>query len=188
MSAPIRVAGWGTAVDGSLVTWTVSEGTKGRRWREVMASGADVRHALLLETDPSGRFSHLELARANGLWTFHPEGDGTLHGNHIDRSEAGIRHIEGWAFGQGDVLVVEGSPINLTAVAHRLAGSVAIGGSVVVGVVVIEPGGALRRDDALAIERLSATHWQIGGWPPIEVDETGLPVLDGGERRPLELS
>ena len=38
---------------------------------------------LLLETDPDGRFSHLELARADGLWTFHPEADGTLHGNHV---------------------------------------------------------------------------------------------------------
>ena len=67
----------------------MSEGRKGRRWREVVARGPDVVHALLLETDPDGRFSHLELARADGLWTFHPEGDGTLHGNHVDRTRRG---------------------------------------------------------------------------------------------------
>ena len=84
MTAPTRAAGWGRGPeDGTLVTWTVAEGRKGRRWREVVARGADVVHALLLETDPNGRFSHLELARADGLWTFHPEVDGTLHGNHV---------------------------------------------------------------------------------------------------------
>ena len=50
----------------------------------------------------SGRFSHLELAAAAGLWTLHPEGDGTLHGNHVDpRGDDGpARH--GLAFGPDD--------------------------------------------------------------------------------------
>ena len=43
----------------------------------------DVVSSLLLELDPSGRFSHLELARADGLWTFHPETDGTIHGKSV---------------------------------------------------------------------------------------------------------
>ena len=68
MTEPTRAAGWGTGPeDGTVVTWTVAEGRKGRRWREVVARGPDVLHALLLETDPNGRFSHLELARADGL-------------------------------------------------------------------------------------------------------------------------
>ena len=83
MTGPTRAAGWGRGPDGTVVTWTVAEGRKGRRWREVVARGTDVVHALLLETDPNGRFSHLELARADGLWTFHPEPDGTIHGNHV---------------------------------------------------------------------------------------------------------
>ena len=157
MSAPTRVAGWGTAADGSVITWTVSDGRKGRRWREVVARGTEVIHALLLETDPDGIFSHLELARADGLWTFHPEGDGTLHGNHVDPSEAGVRHVEGWSFRPDDVLVVDQM-------------------------------GGLRREDALGIERLSQTRWQVGDWPAIDVDEAGLPVLDAQQRRPLEVN
>jgi len=186
MTAPTRVAGWGTA-DGATVTWTVSEGRKGRRWREVVARGADVVHALLHETGPDGRFSHLELARGDGLWTFHPEGDGTLHGNHVERGQAGVRHIEGWRFGPGDVLVVERSPISLAAVAHQLASSVEVGTSVEVGAVVIGKGGGLDREDALGIERQSTTRWRVGDWPPFEIDEAGLPVLDGAETRPLEV-
>ena len=81
-AAPAR-AGVGSPT-ARRVTWTISEGRRGRRWREVVADGPAVRHALLLETDPTGRFSHLELASAAGLWTFHPEADGTLHGNHVD--------------------------------------------------------------------------------------------------------
>ena len=76
MSAPLRVAGWGTLDDGAGVTWTVAEGRRGRRWREVVVRGDAVGHSLLLETGIDGRFSHLELARAGGLWTFHPETDG----------------------------------------------------------------------------------------------------------------
>ena len=188
MSAPTRLAGWGTAADGTTVTWTVSEGRKGRRWREVVARGADVVHALLLETGPDGTFSHLELARADGLWTFHPEGDGTLHGNHVDRSEAGVRHVEGWSFRPDDVLVVDGSPISLAAVAHRLAGLLDIGGSVVVDAIVVDQASGLRREDALGIERLSQTRWRLGDRMSFDVDEAGLPVLDEQQRRHLEVT
>jgi hypothetical protein len=187
MTAPTRVAGWGTAADGAVVTWTVSEGRKGRRWREVVTGGRDVIHALLLETDPDGRFSHLELARADGLWTFHPEADGTLHGNHVDRSDAGVRHIGGWRFAQGDVLVVEGSPLSHAAVAAERRASVPVGGVAVVGAVVVESGGGLHLDDALRIERIADDRWRIGEWQPVTVDAAGLPVLAGGQRRPLEL-
>ena len=186
MSEPTRQAGWGTAADGSIVTWTVSEGRNGRRWREVVARGTAVVHALLLETDPDGRFSHLELARADGLWTFHPEGDGTLHGNHVDRSEVGVRHVDGWSFRPDDVLLVDGSPIALAAATHRLTGLV-IGGSVAVDAIVVEIGGVLRREDALGIERLSQTRWRIGDRPPIEVDDAGLPMLDDAHQHPLEV-
>lgn len=187
MTVPTRVAGWASGADGSIVTWTVSEGRKGRRWREVVSRGAAVAHALLLETDPDGRFSHLELARADGLWTFHPEGDGTLHGNHVDRTATGVSHIAGWRFDVDDVLIVEGSPLSLAAAALQWRASVVPGASVAVGAVVIEPDGGLRREDKLRIECLSDGRWQIGGRGPIEIDGDGLPVLVGGERRPLEL-
>jgi hypothetical protein len=186
MTVPTREAGWGTAPDGSLVTWTVSEGRRGRRWREVISRGTDVVHALLLETDPDGRFSHMELARADGLWTFHPEGDGTLHGNHVDRSEAGVRHIEGWPFGPDDVLILEGSPVALAAIVARWRASAAVGASVAVGGVVIAQEGRLRREEALTIARVSEETWRVGD-ASVEFDEAGLPALRDAQRRPLEV-
>ena len=187
MSVPLREAGWGTAPDGSLVTWTVSEGRRGRRWREVIARGGAVVHALLLETHPDGRFSHMELARADGLWTFHPEGDGTLHGNHVGGSEAGVQHVEGWRFGPDEALVLEGSPIGNAAVVDRWRGSVAVGGTVVIGGVVIGQDGVLRREEALTIARSSVGGWRVAGGTPFELDDAGLPAFPDGQRRPLEV-
>ena len=104
VTGPTRMAGWGRAADGSTVTWTVAEGSKGRRWREVVALGEATVQALLLETDRDRRFSHLELARADGLWTFHPEPDGTLHGNHVRPDDRAVEHVRGWPFGHDDGL------------------------------------------------------------------------------------
>jgi hypothetical protein len=181
---PTRAAGWGRGQeDGTVVTWTVAEGRKGRRWREVVGRGSDVLHSLLLETDPNGRFSHLELARADGLWTFHPEADGTLHGNHVG-SDSGVRHITGRPFAQDDALIVEGSPVSLAAVAWGHAAGALV---CPVGGVVIGADGTLTELADVPIERLSPTRWRIGEGSPIEIDEAGLPVLDDGERWPLEL-
>lgn len=183
MTGPTRVAGWGSGRDGTVVTWTVAEGVKGRRWREVVARGADVVHALLLETDPNGRFSHLELALADGLWTFHPEPDGTLHGNHVSAT-AGVRHIAGRPFAADDALIVEGSPISLAAIAWGHAAGALV--RPVAGVV-IGADGTLVDQPEIRIERVSATRWQVGEGSPIEIDEAGLPVLDGGQTWPLEV-
>jgi hypothetical protein len=184
MTGPTRVAGWGRRADGAVVTWTVAEGRKGRRWREVVAHGTDVVHALLLETDPDRRFSHLELARADGLWTFHPEPDGTLHGNHV-ASSSGVRHVVGWAFGADDGLVIEGSPVSLAAIAWRRA--TAGESSAAVAGVVIGAAGALEQRSDIRIERVTPTRWRVGQRGEIEIDEAGLPILDGGETWPLEL-
>ena len=76
MSEPLRRAGAGGLVDGSHVVWSVAEGRRGRRWREVRtAPDGGVVSSLLLETDPDGRFSHTELATPAGLLTLHPEGN-----------------------------------------------------------------------------------------------------------------
>jgi hypothetical protein len=188
MSDPTRVAGWGRLADGSVVTWTVAEGRKGRRWREVVARDAVTVHALLLETDPLGRFSHLELARADGLWTFHPEADGTLHGNHVRPGEAEVHHVVGWPFGSDDAIVVVGSPIGLAAVAWRLRTTIGErDGAELAGVVIGAEGGLLRQP-VIRVGRLSPTGWRIGDWGTVEVDEAGLPILAGGVTRPLELA
>jgi len=184
VTEPTRAAGWGRGPeDGTVVTWTVAEGSKGRRWREVVARGPDVLHALLLETDPNGRFSHLELARADGLWTFHPEADGTLHGNHVGTG-SGVLHVEGRPFAPDDAMIVEGSPVSLAAIAWGHAAGALVRP---VGGVVIQAGGTFAELADVPIERLSPTRWRIGEGNPIEIDEAGLPVFDGGESWPLEL-
>ena len=182
MTGPTRVAGWGRGPGGTVVTWTVAEGRAGRRWREVVARGADVVHALLLETDPNGRFSHLELARVDGLWTFHPESDGTLHGNHV--ATTGVRHIAGRPFAPDDALIVEGSPVSLAAIAWGHAAGALV--RPVAGVVLGADGTLVEQPD-IRIERLTATRWQVGEGSPVEIDEAGLPVLDDGETWPLEV-
>ena len=183
MTGPTRVAGWGRGPDGTVVTWTVAEGRKGRRWREVVARGAEVVHALLLETDPNGRFSHLELALGDGLWTFHPEPDGTLHGNHV-AATAGVRHIAGHAFAPDDALIVEGSPVSLAAIAWGHAAGALV--RPVAGIVIGADGVLVAQAEVL-IERLTGTRWQVGEGSSIEIDEAGLPVLDDGETWPLEV-
>jgi hypothetical protein len=189
VTTPTRVAGWGSGAFGSMVTWTVAEGRAGRRWREVVSQGGTVLHALLLETDPDGRFSHLELARADGLWTFHPEPDGTLHGNRVGGAKPDVRHVAGWPFVPDDALVVDGSPISLAAIAWRWARSLAPGkvASAETAGVLIRPGSELVRVPGLRIERLSAKRWRVGEGSPFEIDGAGLPVLIDGTIRPLEL-
>jgi hypothetical protein len=187
MTEPTGAAGWGVATDGSEVTWTVAEGRRGRRWREVISRDDAILHALLLETTPERRFSHLELARADGLWTFHPEADGTLHGNHVGRGEVDVRHVTGWPFGLDDAILIEDSVISLAAIAWSRTASLAVGSTEDVPAVVIGGDGALEPVPALRVERLTGTAWRVGDAPPFELDPVGLPVLAGGSVRPLEV-
>ena len=187
MTGPVRLAGWGALADGASVTWTLAEGSRGRRWREVVTSEGEVRHALLLETDAARRFSHLELASAAGLWTFHPEGDGTLHGNHVDPRGRAVSHIVGWSFGVDDLLIVEGSPVSAAANAWRLAGEPAVTDVAVRAGVRLDPAGWCGRDVTIRVERVNAARWRIGSSTAIEIAANGSPVLDDGAIAPLEL-
>ncbi len=158
----LRRAGQGRADDGSVVTWTVAEGRRGLRWREVVTTGEGIRSSLLLELDPDGRFSHLELATAAGLLTLHPEGDGTLHGNRV--VSGGVEHVVGVPWDPETAVVVEGS------VASRAAASVER-----------PPNGYLVIGLDLSLRPSSGS---IDAGP---VDASGLPVLSGGRSWPLEL-
>jgi hypothetical protein len=180
------MAGTGSLPDGRRVTWTMAEGRRGRRWREVLVHGPHTIHALLLETDSERRFSHLEFARADGLWTFHPEGDGTLHGNHIGLGE-GVRHVDGWTFGPDDVLLIEGSPLSLAAIAWAHETAIEPGAAAEIAGVVIRPDGELDRVAGIRIERLDARRWQMEEGIEFAIDEVGLPLLDHGVIEPLEL-
>ena len=188
MSAPLRVAGWGTLDDGAAVTWTIAEGRRGRRWREVVAHGEAVRHSLLLETGADGRFSHLELARAGGLWTFHPEPDGTLHGNHVDPDGRTVRHVEGLPFA------------SRRSARHRRLSAGGRGRGVAPGracsrwvrtstlaAVVLRATGAVEAVTSMPVERLAKGTWRLGEGRPFEIDADGIPVLADREIRPLEV-
>ena len=187
MSVPLRVAGWGTLDDGAAITWTVAEGRRGRRWREVVVRGDAVGHSLLLETGVDGRFSHLELARAGGLWTFHPETDGTLHGNHVDPRGRDVQHVVGLPFAPDDLLLIEGSPLGAAAIAWRLAGSIAAGTGATSAGVILRASGAVDAVPAIRVGHVSDGRWRIDEGRPFEIDADGVPLLADGETRPLEL-
>jgi hypothetical protein len=164
----VRRAGRGRAGDRD-VTWTVAEGTKGRRWREVVVRAGAIVHSLLLETFPDGRFAHLELSTPAGLLTLHPEPDGTLHGNAV--TSDGVRHIRGLAWAEESVVLVEGSVIAGAAAAGASVGAI---GEAVHAIVV--------RNDLSTAER----HVDPRSLLPSSLDAEGLPQLDGGSW-PLEV-
>jgi hypothetical protein len=163
-SRPLRRAGRGTDAAGLTVTWSMAEGRRGSRWREVRVAGDAVVSSLLFELDPDGRFAHLELSTATGLLTLHPEGDGTLHGNAIVAS--GVQHVVAVAWEPTDRLLVEGSTIARAAAARGPAATA----EVVIGL-------------DLTIDRrtLEGVSW------PIDLDVDGMPILVDGETWPLEL-
>jgi hypothetical protein len=115
-TAPRRLAGSGRWGDRTVV-WTMSEGRRGRRWREVVTRDGAIVHSLLLETGPDRRFSHLELSTGGVLLTLHPEPDGTLHGNRVDRD--GIQHITGVAFDPDGPVLIDESVIAAAAAAWQ---------------------------------------------------------------------
>ncbi len=95
----------------------MSEGARGRRWRELVTRDGSIVHSLLLETGPDRRFSHLELSVGAVLLTLHPEPNGTLHGNRVD--PAGIEHLRGVAFDPDGPVLVEESVIAAAAAAWQ---------------------------------------------------------------------
>ena len=165
MTGPVRSAGHGRRADGAIVTWTLAEGRRGRRWRETVVGGDLGGHSLLYETAVDGTFSHLELASPTGLATLHPEGDGTLHGNVIDVD--GVRHVEGWPYPAGTVVMVAGSVV--AGAALRWAG--AQPGALAI---VIDPASG-------ALEARALTRGDL-----IATDPAGRPLLVDGTTWPLE--
>lgn len=165
MSDWLRRAGRGRDGDGAVVTWSVAEGSRGRRWREVVTADGAVQSSLLLELDPGGRFSHLELSTAAGLLTLHPEGDATLHGNAI--TSDGVRHVMGWPWERRRAIWVHGSSICLAA-GRRPDGTRAVEWLVI------------DRDLHLeTVVRVMRPNWRL-------VDAESLPVLEDGTSWSLE--
>jgi hypothetical protein len=183
VTAALRFGGRGQGADGASVVWSVAEGRRGRRWREVRNSGHAVAASLLLETDAAGRFAHLELSPPSGLLTLHPESDGTLHGHAIVSD--GVEHVEGLAWDADGLVMLEGSTICRLAAVACLADVIGVGASQAHLAAVIPP--TLWLDiKPIRIERIDAASWRFGDEEPFTVDARGLPILRGGEIWPLE--
>jgi hypothetical protein len=184
MSSFVRRAGSARLEDGSTVIWTISEGRRGRRWREVRTGEAGaVVGSLLLETDPIGRFLHAELSTAAGLLTLHPEGDGTLHGNVV--TAGGVRHVTGLRWSADAALLVEGSVIAAAAAAHATRERTDVGASKRLFAARVSVG----LDVAIGyldVERLAIDRWRVDGHE-VRVDPNGLPAPTEGRTWPLEL-
>lgn len=182
--AGVRRAGAGRGPRHERVTWSVAEGRRGRRWREAVAGEPGRWLALLLETDPGGRFTHLELATPAGLLTLHPEGDGTLHGNAV--AADGLRHVVGLPWDADACVVVEGSTIAAAAIAHALRHVVAPGASTDRWILRIGMDLDLAGSRG-GIRRLETDRWQIGDDTTVALDPEGAPLLAGGTTWPMEL-
>jgi len=112
----LRRAGSGRLPDGSLVVWSVAEGSRGRRWRWTVSAGEGLRHAGLVEIDAAGQFARLDLATGDGLLTLHPDASAAMaHGN-VVRSDR-VDPIE-IAWQDGASIAIEGDPFG-TAIAGR---------------------------------------------------------------------
>ncbi len=175
-------AGTGRTGVGETVWWSVAEGRRGRRWREAVVVDGGLRHSLLLETAPDGRFSHLELSTPAGLLTLHPEGDGTLHGNAV--VTGGLRHVAGLAWDRDGLVEVAGSPVARAVMAHALELAPPAPGD-------RRPMLRIGQGLDLVVERVvveapSAGCWWLGGDELVAAD--GLPILDGARDWPLELA
>ena len=183
MARRLRVGGRGTTPSGGSVVWSVAEGSRGRRWREVVRAGEGIGHSLLLETDPGHRFRHLELGTPAGLLTLHPEPDGTLHG-HAVVSE-GVRAVEGLPGDEEGIVALDGSVVCVLAAAALLRGSVAADASRAQQAVQIPP--SLRVAVGLIqVSREAGGAWQVGAGPALGIDHFGLPELTDGASWELE--
>ena len=191
----LRRAGHLRAADGASTTWSVAEGRRGRRWREVVRIGQGregLRHSLLLETDPEDRFAHLELSTDVGLLTLHPEGDGSLHGNAVvDHGEShlrdatGVEHVRGLVWPGDGIALVEGSLICRLAGIHLLGQTMEPFTSRSQAAVWI-PLTLWLEVRPVRMERIDDRRWRFADADPLEVDDLGLPVLADASTWPLE--
>lgn len=179
----LRFGGRGQGLDGRSVIWSVAEGRRGRRWREVRNIGPGMASSLLLETDPEGRFAHLELSTPSGLLTLHPESDGTLHGHALVHD--GIEHVAGLRWDGDGVALLDGSTVCRLAAAASLAGTIAPASSKAHLAVVI-PDTLWLEVKPIRVERIAERQWRFGAEEPFAVDERGLAELRGGEIWPLD--
>jgi hypothetical protein len=192
----VRLAGHGIDRLGRAVTWTIADGERGRRWREVTASPARAdatdgaseggAQAVTMETGHAGQWLRLEVAAPAGLLSLHPDRDGSINGNVV--AEAGVRHIALGAV-EPPLVDVRDSLVVETALCRALERLVAAGeGSVVT---VVQVGSSLEvAVVALAVRRLTGRTWEItdaDGIRTVTMGDRGAPVAgDSSASWPLE--
>jgi hypothetical protein len=189
LPAFVRRAGSGRLPVARRLTWTVADGSRGRRWRAVTISGDRMLHAILLEAHPDGRVAKLEVAAPDGLLTLHPADDGTmLHGN-VVRAD-GIQHVS-LPWSDEHILMVGSSRVTAAVAAGRLAARIGVGEGTSVPAVEVGDALAVRRATWRAA-RTGERRWQLlaadaGPVVVLELDADGVPAdLDDAEAWPLE--
>jgi hypothetical protein len=115
---------------GETILWSVAEGRRGRRWRSARRdAGGGLLADLLLEVDPAGRWTRLELVTGRGILTLHPDPEGTrAHGNVV--TGEGMRHLA-FPWSAAHALLVEDEPVAACALGIA-AGEPAAGPALVV--------------------------------------------------------
>jgi hypothetical protein len=183
------VTGHGALPGGGRLTWTAADGSKGRRWRAA-ATGSDGRlvHGLLVETAPDGTLARAEITTATGLLTLHPDHDGTaMHGN-CARTD-GVDHLA-LPWSPAHALLFGASPLTAAVAACILGGRVGMGEGTSVPVIEVLPDLHVRQA-TWRVARTAERRWRLlaadgGASIALELDETGLPLLDDGGTWPME--
>jgi hypothetical protein len=158
MTDHLRLAGTWRLPDGALVTWTVADGRRGRRWRASSTVDGQLTHALLIEVDPAGRVARLELATPAGLLTLHPDAsETTLHGNIV--TLGGVQPVT-FAWSRDHALSVDGRPIADAVTAHRITETTRVGERRKVALVAIAPDLTLR-EATFEFEPVRYRLWRI---------------------------
>jgi hypothetical protein len=181
----VRRAGHARIDGGGTITWSVADGRLGRRWRSATRDAAGrLTAALLLEIDPAGRVSKVELASPAGLLSLHPEGD-LLHGNVV--SEAGVHHVR-LPWSRRHVLLIAGSAVADAAAAAPGWGGV--GERVVVPAVIVDEALDVRSSEATFTRHADGTvviEWEDSN-RTVQLDEQAIPeALRGRGDWPLEV-
>jgi hypothetical protein len=117
----LRRAGWLEAGGGETVLWSVAEGHRGRRWRSLrLDDRGGVLSSLVLELDPGGHWTRLELASSAGMLTLHPDPDErAAHGNLV--TARGVVPLE-FPWSPGHVLALPGESIAAAALGRAAGG------------------------------------------------------------------
>lgn len=144
--------------------------------------------ATLLELDPVGRWTRLEIASSAGLLTLHPDPAGaSVHGNTV--TPDGMRH-HAIPWTPEHRLILPGSIVGLATLAASLTGTVGVGETSDVAGLAVDP---WLHVDEVAIEaaRPAADRWRlaIAGEVPDEIrlDGRGWPIVAGAAEWPLEI-